>query len=116
MHDSPWKRSQKTKRLSWQHCSSFTPAHAMMFEMMRGFDVIVMLKLDPRSCFRSKTAKASASLIKWQGGLLGPYFFRTSKKYDIFGCIYRLLAQFGPRIGPCTMWESADPQSVLLEL
>src|ERR1700683_989426 len=27
---------------------------------------------------------------------LGPYFFfRTSKKYDIFGCIYRLLAQFG---------------------
>ena len=27
---------------------------------------------------------------------LGPYFFfRTSKKYYILGCIYRLLAQFG---------------------
>ena len=39
---------------------------------------------------------------------LGPYFFfRTSKKYYILGCIYRLLAQFGhknwtnQRLVPC---------------
>ena len=35
-----------------------------------------------------------------------------------FGCIYGLLVQFGQELDksmPCTMWESVNPQSTLLE-
>jgi hypothetical protein len=47
------------------------------------------------------------------------FFFRTSKKYYIFGCIYTLLAFWAQELDksmPSTMWESANPQSALLEL